>query len=91
MPKEYIPGQYVYFESEDSEPEQSVVCVKWSKETGDLQIVTRLREAEVFYDEDKNAPIPARYGWYVDLDRKGINELIRVLRRARDQAFGRDE
>lgn len=34
-------------------------------------------------------------GWidrvYVDLDRKGINDLIRVLRRARDQAFGRDE
>lgn len=30
-------------------------------------------------------------GWYVDLDRKGINDLIRVLRKARDQAFGRDE
>jgi len=30
-------------------------------------------------------------GWHVDLDRPQINELIRVLRRARDQAFGRDE
>lgn len=30
-------------------------------------------------------------GHYVQLDRKGINQLIRVLRRARDQAFGRDE
>lgn len=30
-------------------------------------------------------------GWYIDLNRRGINELIRVLRRARDQAFGRDE
>lgn len=30
-------------------------------------------------------------GWHVDLGRQQINELIRVLRRARDQAFGRDE
>jgi hypothetical protein len=30
-------------------------------------------------------------GMYVDLDRAGINKLIRNLRRARDQAFGRDE
>jgi hypothetical protein len=28
---------------------------------------------------------------YVDLTRNGINDLIRNLRRARDQAFGRDE
>jgi hypothetical protein len=30
-------------------------------------------------------------GLFVDLDRAGINQAIRVLRRARDQAFGRDE
>lgn len=30
-------------------------------------------------------------GWHVDLDRQRVNELIRILRRARDQAFGRDE
>jgi hypothetical protein len=30
-------------------------------------------------------------GVWTDLDRKGINDLIRVLRRARDAAFGRDE
>lgn len=30
-------------------------------------------------------------GFYVTLDRNGINDLIRHLRRARDQAFGRDE
>jgi hypothetical protein len=35
-------------------------------------------------------------GWsseagHVHLDRRGINDLIRHLRRARDQAFGRDE
>lgn len=31
------------------------------------------------------------YGFFVDLDRERINKLIRDLRRARDQAFGRDE
>lgn len=30
-------------------------------------------------------------GCWVTLDRKGINDVIRNLRRARDQAFGRDE
>jgi hypothetical protein len=30
-------------------------------------------------------------GQYIQMNRYAINELIRVLRRARDQAFGRDE
>lgn len=30
-------------------------------------------------------------GFFIDLDRRGMNHLIRNLRRARDQAFGRDE
>lgn len=30
-------------------------------------------------------------GLWATLDREGCNRLIRVLRRARDQAFGRDE
>lgn len=34
---------------------------------------------------------PAFDGWHADLDRAGVNRLIRTLRRARDQAFGRDE
>lgn len=29
-------------------------------------------------------------GWFLDLDRERINRLIRVLRRARDAAFGAD-
>lgn len=31
------------------------------------------------------------YGWSVTLDRAGLNRLIRTLRRARDNAYGRDE
>lgn len=30
-------------------------------------------------------------GWFMQMDRVGINRLIRILRRARDQAYGRDE
>lgn len=30
-------------------------------------------------------------GWFVQLDRAGINNLIRNLRKARDEAYGRDE
>lgn len=30
-------------------------------------------------------------GWYCQLDRDGINRLIRTLRRARDAAYGKDE
>jgi hypothetical protein len=30
-------------------------------------------------------------GLYVSLTRESINQMIRVLRRARDQVFGRDE
>lgn len=32
-----------------------------------------------------------RHGWFAWLDRSAVNALIRNLRRARDQAFGRDE
>jgi len=33
----------------------------------------------------------AEEGLWADLDRQGCNDLIRILRRARDSAFGRDE
>ena len=31
------------------------------------------------------------YGWFATLRRQDVNALIRVLRRARDQAYGLDE
>jgi hypothetical protein len=40
---------------------------------------------------DVPVPLPDSNGWFADLDRKGLNDLIRLLRRARDAAFGRDE
>jgi len=38
-----------------------------------------------------NGPDRAWDGSFIDLDRDGINHLIKQLRSARDQAFGRDE
>jgi hypothetical protein len=50
----------------------------------------------VQYTPGSPEPLPtvvhvAADGFYVTLERSGINDLIRVLRRARDQAYGRDE
>ena len=30
-------------------------------------------------------------GWHAGLDRDGLNQLIKTVRRARDQAYGKDE
>jgi hypothetical protein len=91
MPKEKVYGSELPFGDED--PRRSVVEVRWDADTGYFQIATKEATAELWVPGDslpENA-IPAEYGYYTCLDRRGINNLIRVLRRARDQAFGRDE
>jgi len=42
-------------------------------------------------DDERPRVWLAQEGWFIDLDRYGLNSLIRNARRARDQAFGRDE
>ena len=67
------------------------VQVGWNRD-GWVQIGTLLRYG---IESTKDEPAHLRYsterGWYVDLGRTQINDLIRNLRRARDQAYGRDE
>jgi len=58
--------------------------IRWSRERGDVQLAT-------VADTPPEATGTGGEGWHVSLDRRQINELIRHLRRARDQAFGRDE
>ncbi|MGH9248989.1 MAG: hypothetical protein ACRD0W_05675 [Acidimicrobiales bacterium] len=53
------------------------VVVQWGRDQ-DVRIGTR--------PEDKPGE-----GFFLELDRGGCNALIRVLRKARDQAHGRDE
>lgn len=91
MPKEVVYGETLAFDGPSDEPsqnEQPVVEVRWSREAGDMQIVTKIQGYE-FAGPDEE--LTYHYGMFVNLDRRGINDLIRYLRRARDQAFGKDE
>lgn len=91
MPKEYVPSMFEGAPSymDDGKGNVSVapplpsfraeVC--WG--TNDyVQVAT----------VNPDAPLgTVESGLYVDLDRRGINDLIRLLRKARDRAYGRDE
>lgn len=81
MPKEYVYSTLFVPESKDHPaPEPFRARVSWGRDEGDIQIAT--------VDENDGND---GSGFFVDLDRHGINSLIRILRKARDQACGRDE
>lgn len=87
MPKEIVVSHWPVLYDEEGRQvpmdEQGLAQVGWSAEAEHVQVVTLSRDP-VSYETKYE-------GYYVSLDRRGINELIRHLRRARDQAFGRDE
>lgn len=86
MPKEYIDDRYMGHDSDAvAEGSEFRVKVGWSKEAGHVEIAT------VGADGVDLVPTPKGNGFFVQLDRSGLNRLIRVLRRARDDAYGRDE
>lgn len=82
MPKEFVDSRYLKegFESE-------VIKVGWSKESEHVEMaICEIKSGEVVeHGYDGETPR------YIQLDRTGLNRLIRILRRARDDAFGRDE
>lgn len=92
MPKETVYGEQRVFDPADENPQVSRVEVLWSRDAGFVQVVTKAtdaaggRWASSYGDE-----YHVTDGYYVDLTRAEVNHLIRNLRRARDQAFGRDE
>jgi hypothetical protein len=94
MPKEKVSGINPVLVSEATGEvveveDQPIVEVRWNRWPDCyVSIVTRLNTCEV---SPPGVDILASYGFHVELDRDGINEVIRKLRRARDQAFGRDE
>ena len=84
MPKEKI---------DDFVTDQFSVTVGWERDKY-VQIATVYNPgAKNAYAaiEEMKAEGEAFTGWHTTLDRDHINRLIRVLRRARDQTFGRDE
>ena len=88
MPKEKVAG-VVSFPEDGSDVDEPIAEVRWNRWPDSyVSLVTRLRDCEV---SPPGQDILASYGFHTQLDRDGINHLIRNLRRARDQAFGRDE
>ena len=79
MPKEIIRDKY------ETDPG---VCasieVGWSRDDH-VQLGTIVLDVA-----DQRVRDVSKDGMYVQLDRTGINRLIRALRKARDQAFGPD-
>lgn len=94
MPKEYIHnrwfGQYATEVTEITGPEQpervavplddSMVKVGWTKDAEHVEIA-------LVWGPDLELPDEFRHA---QMDRNGLNRLIRTLRTARDDAFGKD-
>lgn len=101
MPKELIYGSDPPYTDESSA--RSVVGVHWGRDGNDyLQLSTGLFNDDLKYVDGLGDTHTAEgeqavrrqvwsEGFYVTLNRSNVNALIRHLRRARDQAFGRDE
>lgn len=71
-----MPRENIYIEGGDWK-----VSVGWDKQHAEAQIAT-LNGA---YSEDS-----AEAGWFIEVKRDDINNLIHLLRKARDGAFGAD-
>ena len=77
--------------------------VGWSKEVGHVELaVCQMVEGSFVEhgfldgpqeetDCDKRVRLALLTPRYIQMDREGLNRLIRTLRQARDDAFGRDE
>lgn len=85
MPKEVVYNSEKF--SSDEPEVTSMVELSWGRDADYVQLATTLNRSV------DHSPIERKVsgGWYINLDRAGINKLIRDLRRARDQAYGRDE
>lgn len=85
MPKEVVYNSEIFREHDPSKA--SMVELHWGRDSDYVQIATTVREGSTH--EPVTEEVQA--GWFINLDRKGINKLIRDLRKARDQSFGVDE
>lgn len=85
MPKEVVHNREQY--SGDFPSQNCIAEIRWSRDGEYVQVATVLVELV------DHSPVLKEVsgGWYLNLDRTGINDMIRFLRRARDQAFGKDE
>jgi len=93
MPAEKVHGIQAALEVGElvPSPQVPIVDVRWNREGSYVQIVTKATDAYGGRYAGESPETHFTDGMYVDLDRAAINKLIRNLRRARDQAFGKDE
>lgn len=78
MPRSYVYADHKTDDTGAKVAPQKVISVGWNK-VGYVQVAT-LRNGTDRTDD----------GIFVDVDRDQINDLIRKLRKARDQAYGAD-
>lgn len=84
MPREYVIGSEPILVGSQGEVEvEGLVQVLWHASLEHVQVSTVTR-ATITHDTIEE-------GVHINLNRQGINDLIRHLRRARDKAFGKDE
>ena len=93
MPKEYINcadfGARVPLVVEEGKPvefgvmDTTAVKVGWTRDRDHVELAVVECKGGAFADMDERTR-------YLQLDRDGLNRLIRTLRKARDQAFGSD-
>lgn len=94
MPKEMVYGEQTVSSIEMRDavvPLVPIIEVRWHRDGGYVQLVTKATDPSEGRVAGDSPETHVTDGYYVDINRQGINDLIRKLRRARDQAFGRDE
>lgn len=78
-----MPREYIRTPLDHDDEHETIIDLGWSREAEYVQLGVIKRE--------KVTHNTVHEGMYSQMDRSTINDLIRKLRRARDQAFGRDE
>ena len=81
MPKEYINNRYFGQDVDGAPIDESAVKVGWSREAEHVEVAV-IRDYGLGGDGSGD--------WHAQMDRAGLNRLIRALRKARDAAFGAD-
>lgn len=91
MPKEIVNSKYYGQEVLDVNTGLSVrvepthLHVGWTKDREHVEV------AVINTDIRSEYPGDTTQGWFMQLDRDGCNRAIKAIRKARDDAFGRDQ
>lgn len=79
-----MPKEVIY----DANSQFHKLEIAWSPERGLGSVGVGVGMA--ITDDDASGDIVCWNDWWCNLDRNGINRMIRALRKARDQQFGAD-